>query len=229
MPRPARSSHPDGTRWYGGDLGMIVSTHPPPAPPASAPSKSKAAGVDPSGRVPLQPAMSSHQPQTARRVMNRAEALELGLVMLAVALAFGSLLPFFGGLWWLPPVVGALLLGAGLVVLFRWRRWSDWVLAVTGMVALLIYHLYALHAATTTFGLPGATALRALRDGLLSGWARMLTVALPADPTGDLLGTPTTMAFLAGVGSALLVLRTRAVISLAIAPLAVLVIGLVFT
>ena len=97
------------------------------------------------------------------------------------------------------------------------------------MVALLIYHLYALHAATTTFGLPGATALRALRDGLLSGWARMLTVALPADPTGDLLGTPTTMAFLAGVGSALLVLRTRAVISLAIAPLAVLVIGLVFT
>jgi transglutaminase-like putative cysteine protease len=66
-------------------------------------------------------------------------------------------------------------------------------------------------------------------EGLMSGWARMLTVALPADVVGDLLVTPLALAFLAALAGTLLALRTSWVTILALPPLLLYVTGLLAT
>ena len=57
----------------------------------------------------------------------------------------------------------------------------------------------------------------------------MLTVGLPADPGGDLLAVPVTLAWLAGAVAAVVALRTAAVTALAAPPLGLFVLGLLLT
>ena len=149
--------------------------------------------------------------------------------MAATLVAFGPLLAYFSGLLWLLPVAGGYAVGIAVVLLFRWRQWPPWALAPTTLLTMLVYELYALNLSHTTYGLPGPDALRALSDGVISGWAHMLTTALPADVAGDLLALPVMLAVAAGAVSTLLVVGTRSVTPVAAAPLTILVIALLLT
>ncbi len=165
---------------------------------------------------------------TGRRVRLRV-TVELGLLTLASALALLPLAAFYGSPWWLPPVLGGLLLGTGLGVVAGWRRWPGWLLAPLALLVVAAYQVWAVHWATTSVGVPSFASARALLDGLVSGWARMLTVALPADPVGDVLAFPVALAFLAGLVGAVMVVRTGWRAALALPPLLLLLVALSYT
>ncbi|GIG41136.1 hypothetical protein Cph01nite_28980 [Cellulomonas phragmiteti] len=147
----------------------------------------------------------------------------------AVLAAASALAPFFTGRGWVLPVALAGLAGGLLGWLVTWRRLPGWSLAPVGLVVLVVGQLYGLHAAQTRYGLPGAPALRATVDGLLSGWARMLTVTLPADASPDLLALPVGLVAAAAYGAVLLALRTRLVVGVVLPALVVLVACLALT
>jgi transglutaminase-like putative cysteine protease len=144
-------------------------------------------------------------------------------------LATLPLMTFYGSVGWLPATGGAVVAGTvvgAAAALLRWRG------LLTAAVALLVafgYALYVCYPKTTTYGLPGLPALRALGSGARSGWLRMLTIGLPGDVVGDLLVAPVLLAFVAGLAGALLVLRTRVVTLLAVPPLLLFVAGLLVT
>ncbi|HLL64456.1 MAG TPA: transglutaminaseTgpA domain-containing protein [Micromonosporaceae bacterium] len=155
--------------------------------------------------------------------------LEPAAVALATGLACSSFGPFFGGWTWLPILAGAVALGVAVGVLASLRRLRWWLAVPVAVLVPALYLIYTGYRAETVFGLPGPAALRALGEGLLSGWARMLTVALPADVIGDLLTTPVLLAYAAALSGTLLALRTARITLLALPPLALFVIGLLFT
>lgn len=182
-------------------------------------------------RVVTRPESSGPPPQPKPRstLLTRPALVELALGVLTLAAAFGSFAGFYAPLRWVLPVAAALLIGTGLGLLACWRAWPWWLLAVVAVPVLLVFQLYALYASSTRFGIPGMDSLHALADGLVSGWVRMLTVALPADPVGDVMALPTALAFVGGIVTTVLVLRTRSVVGLAVAPLVVFVVGLLVT
>jgi transglutaminase-like putative cysteine protease len=191
----------------------------------------------PEGRAARRRA-AAQSPAPPPRTPLSAERILLGLtfahveafaVLLVTVLAALPLRSFYGTIGWLPAVAGAVALGGVLGMLSAARRWSS--LPTGGLAILLaaVYALYVCYPKLTTYGLPGPDAVRALGTGARSGWARMLTVALPGDVTGDLLITPVLAAFLAGLAGALLVSRTRLVTTLALPPLLLFLAGLLVT
>ena len=109
----------------------------------------------------------------------------------------------------LVPVIGAAVLSGVLAVLAR--RLSSRVL-VDVPVQVLGYVLFtsaALFRSTTLALVPTASTLSALRHGLVDGWARILTTAIPADPNPVLMTMPVTFAWMASGIGCTLALRTR--------------------
>ena len=156
-------------------------------------------------------------------------AIEPVIVTLTTILAAASFAPFYADLGWLPALGGSALLGTVIAAVAVARRWSWWLTTLTALGCFLILALYVGYRGKTLYGLPTPAALRALGEGLMSGWARMLTVALPADVAGDLLLTPLALTFVAALAGTLLALRTSAVTPLAVPPLLLFVAGLLFT
>jgi transglutaminase-like putative cysteine protease len=155
--------------------------------------------------------------------------LEPVVVAAVTILAALPLITFYGSLGWLPAVAGAVLLGAAAGAAAAARRWRALLTTAVAAVLAAGYALYVCYPKLTTYGLPGLPALRALGTGVRSGWARMLTVGLPGDVTGDLLVTSVLLGFAAGLAGALLALRTRLVTVLAVPPLLLFVAGLLVT
>jgi len=100
-------------------------------------------------------------------------------------------------------------------------HWPAWALAPVGLVGLFLYALLALRPWPPN---PATTA-----QDLLSGWDRMLTVALPADPGPQVLALPVAAGFVAAYVVGLLVLRTSAVVTLCLPALGVLLLALAVT
>jgi hypothetical protein len=141
-------------------------------------------------------------------------AVEVVLVAASVVVASTAFGAYFGSPRWLLPVLAGAAAGTALGVVAAVRRWPGWAIPPVGIALLFILELYLLHAGRTRYGLPLAPALRATTDGLVSGWARMLSVTLPADVRADLVATPVALAMIACTAGTLLVLRSRAVIAL---------------
>ncbi|WP_028048496.1 transglutaminaseTgpA domain-containing protein [Cellulomonas sp. URHD0024] len=150
-------------------------------------------------------------------------AVELALGALSVAVAALAFTPYFFGWGWTARVGGAVLVGTALAAASAWWRWAGWLSALAGLVAVYLYALFALH------GVPKPSALAATGTDLLSGWDRMLTVTLPADPGPQSLALPAAAALTAAFVTGLLVLRTAAVTSLALPAVGVLVLALALT
>ena len=157
------------------------------------------------------------------------EQLELLLAGLVTVLGTLSYAEFFGGLRWLPAVLGSIVLGFALAILAGRRGWRTLTLVVMTATVFLGYALYVCYGQHTFFGLPTLTAIRDLGSGLASGWARMLTVTVPADVDGDLLITPLALGFAAAYATGFAVLGTRSVTLPAFPPLLLFVSGLLFT
>lgn len=196
-----------------------MTTH-APAAPAVAPSPRDDAAPAPA-RAPRRP-RRTWGPTVAR-------VAEPVLAVVTVVAGATALAPFFAGTGWVLPVLVAAVVGGALAWLVTWRRLPAWALAPVGLAALVVGQLYGLHAGRTLYGLPRTDALRATADGLLSGWARMLTVTLPADTTPDLLALPVALAFTGAYAAVLLVQRTRLVVGVALPALVVLAAGLALT
>ncbi|MDQ0373762.1 transglutaminaseTgpA domain-containing protein [Cellulomonas humilata] len=150
-----------------------------------------------------------------------AVVLELVLAAAGVAAACLAFGPYFAGSAWLAVVLGAVLAGTALAVAGALWRWPAWLLAPVGLVGLYLYELLALREWPPA---PLATG-----QDLLSGWDRMLTVALPADPGPEVLALPVAAGFVAAYVVAILVLRTAAVVTLSLPALGVLLLALAIT
>jgi transglutaminase-like putative cysteine protease len=150
-------------------------------------------------------------------------------VLLVTVVAGLSFAPFYGGAGWLPPLAGAAVLGVAVGWLASLLRWRWWLTTPAAAVLFLLCAVYAGYRDLTVYGLPGPDALRAVGEDLVSGWARMLTVALPADVDGELLVTPLALTFLAALAGSLLARNSSRITLLALPALLLYVAGLLFT
>jgi transglutaminase-like putative cysteine protease len=140
------------------------------------------------------------------------------------ALVYGK---FFEGRY-LTPLLGAAALAAAVAVLADFFAWRAWIAAAVAAVVFVPYAAFVAFPELTSARLPRPAALRAAVEGLANGWARMLSIGLPADVTGELLVTPV---FLTGAVSlaAILALRSRATLAPLLPPLLGFVAALAFT
>jgi transglutaminase-like putative cysteine protease len=146
-----------------------------------------------------------------------------------VATAFG---PFFAGPAALVPILGATLVGGALALWVAGApaalRRPEALLLVPA-VAYAVFALLLLFPSQSAHGLPGSRTLVAFGHGLQDGWARMLSIGLPADPSGDLLVLPTLLAWTAAFAAVLLTTRSAVVLAPVVPPLVLYLVALGFT
>lgn len=154
---------------------------------------------------------------------------EVGLGALACATTCLLYTSYFTTLSYLLPlwssVAGAAVL-AGVAALGRWRANATLLAAALGFVVLAVFGVFT---STLSFGVPTVHTAVELGAGLVRGWARMLTVSLPAEATGELLVTPAVITWSAAFLVTTLALRTRSVLVPLVPPLLALVVALLFT
>jgi hypothetical protein len=156
---------------------------------------------------------SQHIPQGGR--VRVGLVLYSQLVLAGVAAGTSSLtyLRYFSDLGFLISTLIAAAAGVLVGAVAAVRRWS--VLTTVGVAVLgfVLVGVFAVGRATLSHGIPTWTTVKSLASGLLSGWSRMLSVNLPADPSGDLEFTPALLTWTAAVVSATLVLRTKSLLA----------------
>jgi transglutaminase-like putative cysteine protease len=155
--------------------------------------------------------------------------VEVAMVTMAAAttgLLYGS---FFTSRDYLLPVLIAAAGAALLGVLTSLRRWGVLATLPTVLVGFAVLAVALVYRDTLDHYLPTVRTATELGTGVLRGWARMLSVGLPADVSGDLLITPVLVTFAATFASTTLALRTRVTLAPAAPTLLALVIGLLFT
>jgi transglutaminase-like putative cysteine protease len=163
------------------------------------------------------------------RTSRTLTVVEVGLATLAPASTAVLYADYFAGTGYLPVVLGAAVAGTVVAAVASWRRLPGWGTAVLATCVLLILAAGAVFTPTLRYGLPTVETARQLGTGLLRGWARMLTVNLPADVTPALLITPTLVLFAATCAATLLSLRTRASLSPLVPALAAYAVALLLT
>jgi transglutaminase-like putative cysteine protease len=136
-----------------------------------------------------------------------AEATLAGATVAVTGLVYGG---FFAGQGYLPPLVAAAGGAAVVAALAAWRHWGVIWTSVVAILGFAVLATWAVAWSTLDRGLPTVRTATALGPDLLHGWARMLTVSLPADPTGALLAAPVAVTWVASFVAVTLVLRTRA-------------------
>ncbi|ONH54716.1 hypothetical protein CcI49_30700 [Frankia sp. CcI49] len=130
------------------------------------------------------------------------QAAVVVLLMVQVAATYRG---FFAGTAFLAPLGGAVLLAGVLAAATSNRLKIDAIVAVAAG-GWLLFALLAL------FGARGGAAPSAFAGALREGWADLLTVGLPADPTGELLLAPSLLLWAATFTAVALALRTQAVL-----------------
>ncbi|MET0238225.1 MAG: DUF3488 and transglutaminase-like domain-containing protein [Kibdelosporangium sp.] len=153
------------------------------------------------------------------------------LVLTAVAIGVTSLqyLRYFSTLGFLIPVLTAAAVGVLVGAFAAVRRWSLLVTIGASVLGFLVVAVFAVFRGTLDRGIPTWTTLQSLGSGLVSGWTKMLSVNLPADPSGVLELTPALVCWIAAVVSATLVLRTKSLLAPVLPPILAFVIALPIT
>ncbi|MFC0112229.1 transglutaminase TgpA family protein [Kibdelosporangium aridum] len=148
----------------------------------------------------------------------------------AIAALGGSLLygEFFATGGYLPPLAIASVAGAAVATVAAARRWSAARTSLVALAGFVLLAIYGVFGRTIEFGLPSWATTTELFWGVAGGWARMLTIGLPADVRGDLLLTPVLLAWLAAFLGATLAARTGSVLAPIGPPLLAFVIALLF-
>jgi transglutaminase-like putative cysteine protease len=109
------------------------------------------------------------------------------------------------------------------------RRWPVLLTAGVAAAGFALVGTLAVYRDTLRHGIPTRETFVGFGQGLLAGWARMLSVNLPADPAGDLVITPALITWVAAVVTPILVLRTRSLLAPVLPVMVALVAGLVLT
>lgn len=153
-------------------------------------------------------------------------------VLLVAALTVTSslvYLRFFDGMGFLIATSAAAVLGAAIAALAALRRWGILVSVGLSAVGFALVAVFAVFRDTLNRGIPTGSTFAELGPATVDGWARMLSVSLPANPTGDLVFTPALLTWLAAAASTTVVIRTRAIVAPLLFPLIAFAVGLVFT
>ncbi len=153
---------------------------------------------------------------TWRRLVGLVPVMTLIEVALAVAAsAVGALVyrGFFATTGYLLAFGLACLVGGVTAALGHRRTWSTVPLAVAGLALVIVYGVFGGAVSTVVGGIRGS-------------WTRLLTVAVPADPWGELLVAPVFVVWAATFSSVILVLRTSHVLAPLVPPLAALLFAL---
>ncbi|GCD95870.1 transglutaminase-like domain-containing protein [Embleya hyalina] len=152
----------------------------------------------------------------------------IGFSLLATIAACGVYGGFFDGDGYRPPLAAASLSGAltGWLLFVCRSRWSRWRggLAGAGVVGSGLLTLIVVVRTMGDHDEPrsGSPILRegtAFTHDLTGGWARMLTVMLPADVDADLLTTPAVVTWLSAFCAATLALRPTTRLAAGLPPL----------
>lgn len=168
-------------------------------------------------------------PGTPRHGAGVLSVAEVGLATLAGATTTLLYTSYFTSLSYLPPLLVAAAGGAVLAAVAALRHWRSGPTLLAAVLGFGVLAVFGVFTATLYFGIPTVTTATALGAGLVRGWARMLSVSLPADATGELLITPTLITWAAVFGATTLALRTRSVLLPLLPPLVALGLGLLFT
>lgn len=157
---------------------------------------------------------SQHIPQTARKV-KVGLVLYTQLVMAGLTAGTASLayLRYFSGLGFLISTLTAAGFGALLGAVAGGRRWSAWVTVAVAVGGYALVAIFAVYRDTLSHGIPTGTTFKSVATGLVNGWNRMLSVSLPADPTGELEMTPALVTWIAAVVATILILRTKSLLA----------------
>ncbi|OAA18393.1 protein of unknown function (DUF4129) [Frankia sp. EI5c] len=163
------------------------------------PAERPPAGGPPVPTGPTQPGgqISAGSRTSARRNVQAA------LVLLLMAQVAAGYRGFFAGAGFLLPLGGSVLVSGAVAVAAaaRLRKIDAVVLAAAGG--------WLLYAPLALFGSRGADLPAAFVDALHAGWADLLTVGLPADPTAELLVIPSLLLWVATFAAVTLALRTE--------------------
>jgi transglutaminase-like putative cysteine protease len=155
--------------------------------------------------------------------------LEVLFVTMAAAITGVLYSGFFTSRDYLLPLLVAAGGAALLAVLTSLRRWGVTTTLLVAVLGFAVLAVGLVYRDTLDHGLPTVHTATSLGTGLLHGWARMLSVGLPADVSGDLMITPVLVTWIATFVSTTVALRTRVVLGPALPTLLALVIGLLFT
>nr|WP_225953534.1 transglutaminase domain-containing protein [Kibdelosporangium phytohabitans] len=142
------------------------------------------------------------------------------LVLAGVAIGVSSLLylKYYSDLGYLISTLTAAAAGVLIGAVAAIRRWPALVTVGAGVFGFPVVAIFAVSRDTLDLGIPTWTTLKSVATGLVSGWARMLSVNLPADPSGELEFTPALICFAAGIVAASLVLRTKSLLAPVLPP-----------
>ncbi|MEV4312497.1 transglutaminaseTgpA domain-containing protein [Actinocrispum sp. NPDC049592] len=214
-----------------------------PAGPASASGNvmhtvgqtQRALQQNPNMRPPKQKKRSSqHIPQQPASRGPRIKvglALYVQLVLAGVAAGTASLayLRYFSTLGFLISTLPAAALGVLVGAFTSVRRWKLLPSLGAAAVGFLLIAIFAVERGTLSHGVPSWTTIKALGTGLVSGWTKMLSVSLPADPAGELEFVPALITWAAAAGSATLILRYKSLLAPVLLPVLAFLIALPFT
>ncbi|ONI74682.1 hypothetical protein ALI144C_38320 [Actinosynnema sp. ALI-1.44] len=202
--------------------------------PQSPPAGPSSAGGNVTHTISVtQSALLDPNPPTARRAKRARQhipqsqpRLRMGfpaytqLVLAGVSIGVSGLLylRYYSGLGFLISMLTAAAAGVLIGAVAAVRRWSGLVTIGAGVLGFLVIAVFAVSRDTLDRGIPTWTTLKSVASGLVSGWAKMLSVNLPADPRGELEFTPALICFAAGIVAATLVLRTKSLLAPVLPP-----------
>jgi hypothetical protein len=138
----------------------------------------------------------------------RSDWIDLGFAVALCSLAIIGFRTSFSGHEELTVGIPAVLVGAGVGYVIAKLRQPLVVSAALGIAAFFLFGGIALHDDALLWILPTPAVFTELVDGLVHGWARLLTTLPPAGQAGNLLAMPYMCGFVGASLCVILALRT---------------------
>lgn len=158
----------------------------------------------------------------------RAELVDGAFALVLATLAVLGFRSAFGGVAFLVAGVVGAILGVVLAHLVRRFRLAILPAAAAVLAAVVVVGMPVVAWGDTVLGLPTAEAFRSFADGLVRGWARLLTTLPPTGGIDHLLAVPYVCGLVAGFGGALLAGATRSLALVVLPSAAALITGFLF-
>ena len=137
-------------------------------------------------------------------------AVDVVVLVGALALSLAPLVPVFGAASVLPAIGGGLALGAVVAAVGSVRRWSGQsVVAVLVLVYFAVGGALAAPETTTRGWLPTGRTFLSLAAGSVTSWKQVLTLEPPLGAAGNLLVAPFLLALVGSAASLSVVWRAR--------------------
>lgn len=191
------------------------------APPTPPPPPSPTPGATPAARAPGRPAEGI--------VPTRSQWIDIAFLGALIGLAVYGFGPAYGGTQYF--VAGLVGTALGLTVAHTCARTRQPLVVVAAGV-VLVFFLFggAVAVPDRAIGgfLPSPGSVTALVDGLVQGWARLLTTVPPVGTSANLLTVPYVCGLLAAVLALTVAARTRLSLLAVVFPTIVLALSILF-